>query len=162
MNALTPPSPDTHRIMERDRKGPFSHTHTHTRGRALTLLHTSSVEALTSAKPLTKCGWKWVGHSCLSKRVFLSSTVNSELITMGAVWTARLLCLFLLLLNTRQSAALPHNTGKSLHFVSTRDAVHAQLVYLHLFLYFYLRSKTHILEYVLIFFLTFLFFSFSA
>ncbi|XP_051754994.1 signal peptide, CUB and EGF-like domain-containing protein 2 isoform X5 [Ctenopharyngodon idella] len=29
---------------------------------------------------------------------------------MGAVWTARLLCLFLLLLNTRQSAALPHNT----------------------------------------------------
>uniref|UniRef100_A0A8C2ESY8 Signal peptide, CUB and EGF-like domain-containing protein 2 n=1 Tax=Cyprinus carpio TaxID=7962 RepID=A0A8C2ESY8_CYPCA len=36
---------------------------------------------------------------------------------MGAVWTARLLCLFLLLLNTRQSAAVPHNTGKSLHFV---------------------------------------------
>uniref|UniRef100_A0A8C1YHG0 Signal peptide, CUB and EGF-like domain-containing protein 2 n=1 Tax=Cyprinus carpio TaxID=7962 RepID=A0A8C1YHG0_CYPCA len=29
---------------------------------------------------------------------------------MGAVWTARLLCLFLLLLNTRQSAAVPHNT----------------------------------------------------
>ncbi|XP_048040168.1 signal peptide, CUB and EGF-like domain-containing protein 2 isoform X5 [Megalobrama amblycephala] len=29
---------------------------------------------------------------------------------MGAVWTARLFCLFLLLLNTRQSAALPHNT----------------------------------------------------
>ncbi|RXN21616.1 signal CUB and EGF-like domain-containing 2 [Labeo rohita] len=29
---------------------------------------------------------------------------------MGAVWTAWLLCLFLLLLNTRQSAALPHNT----------------------------------------------------
>jgi len=51
---------------------------------------------------------------------------------MGAVWTARLLCLFLLLLNTRQSAALLHNTGKSLHFV-TRDAVNTQLVYLPLF-----------------------------
>ncbi|XP_021333197.1 signal peptide, CUB and EGF-like domain-containing protein 2 isoform X5 [Danio rerio] len=31
---------------------------------------------------------------------------------MGAVWTVRLLCLFLLLLNTRQSAALPHNTDQ--------------------------------------------------
>uniref|UniRef100_A0A8C2I8U6 Signal peptide, CUB and EGF-like domain-containing protein 2 n=1 Tax=Cyprinus carpio TaxID=7962 RepID=A0A8C2I8U6_CYPCA len=31
---------------------------------------------------------------------------------MGAVWTARLLCLFFLLLNTRQSAALPHNTDQ--------------------------------------------------
>ncbi|KAA0723252.1 Signal peptide, CUB and EGF-like domain-containing protein 2 [Triplophysa tibetana] len=29
---------------------------------------------------------------------------------MGAVWTARLMCLFSLFLNTRQSAALPHNT----------------------------------------------------
>uniref|UniRef100_A0A8C1IAR3 Signal peptide, CUB and EGF-like domain-containing protein 2 n=1 Tax=Cyprinus carpio TaxID=7962 RepID=A0A8C1IAR3_CYPCA len=48
-------------------------------------------------------------------------TLNSEPITMGAVWTARLLCLFLLLLNTRQSAAVPHNTGKSLHFVPHLD-----------------------------------------
>ncbi|XP_056317457.1 signal peptide, CUB and EGF-like domain-containing protein 2 isoform X5 [Danio aesculapii] len=31
---------------------------------------------------------------------------------MGAVWTVRLLCLFLLLLNTRQSSALPHNTDQ--------------------------------------------------
>uniref|UniRef100_A0A672MSV2 Signal peptide, CUB and EGF-like domain-containing protein 2 n=1 Tax=Sinocyclocheilus grahami TaxID=75366 RepID=A0A672MSV2_SINGR len=37
----------------------------------------------------------------------------SEPITMGAVWTARLLCLFALLLNTRQSAAVPHSTGKN-------------------------------------------------
>uniref|UniRef100_A0A672MNF2 Signal peptide, CUB and EGF-like domain-containing protein 2 n=1 Tax=Sinocyclocheilus grahami TaxID=75366 RepID=A0A672MNF2_SINGR len=40
-------------------------------------------------------------------------TLNSEPITMGAVWTARLLCLFALLLNTRQSAAVPHSTGKN-------------------------------------------------
>uniref|UniRef100_A0A671SLC8 Signal peptide, CUB and EGF-like domain-containing protein 2 n=1 Tax=Sinocyclocheilus anshuiensis TaxID=1608454 RepID=A0A671SLC8_9TELE len=31
---------------------------------------------------------------------------------MGAVWTARLFCLFLLLLNSRQSAALPHSTDQ--------------------------------------------------
>ncbi|XP_056605408.1 signal peptide, CUB and EGF-like domain-containing protein 2 isoform X4 [Triplophysa dalaica] len=44
--------------------------------------------------------------------MFLSSTLNSGLITMGAVWTARLMCLFSLFLNTRQSAALPHNTDQ--------------------------------------------------
>lgn len=123
--AHTPIPRHTHSnwIMERDRKGSFSHTRTRARA---PLSHTSSVEALRSANRLTNCGWKWVGHSCWSKRVFLSSTLNSGLITMGAVWTARLLCLFLLLLNTRQSAALPHNTGKRLLFFVTADALHTQ------------------------------------
>lgn len=124
MNALTPPSPDTHTQTESWRQKRLLYTYTRARAHA-PLSHTSSVEALRRANRLTNCGWKWVGHSCWSKRVFLSSTLNSGLITMGAVWTARLLCLFLLLLNTRQSAALPHNTGKRLHFV-TADALHTQ------------------------------------
>lgn len=98
---------------------PPTHTRTHgqkrlvsTEARTRAGARTSSVEALRSANRLTNRGGKWVAHSCWSKRVFfLSSTLDSGLITMGAVWTA--LCLFLLLLNTRQSAALPHNAGKS-------------------------------------------------
>uniref|UniRef100_A0A8C6WSL9 Signal peptide, CUB and EGF-like domain-containing protein 2 n=1 Tax=Neogobius melanostomus TaxID=47308 RepID=A0A8C6WSL9_9GOBI len=37
--------------------------------------------------------------------------LNLDHITMGAIWAARDFCLFLLLLNSRQSAALPENRG---------------------------------------------------
>ncbi|XP_051502660.1 signal peptide, CUB and EGF-like domain-containing protein 2 isoform X8 [Myxocyprinus asiaticus] len=46
---------------------------------------------------------------------------------MGAVWTARLLCLFLLLLNTRQSAALPHNTDSD-QCAEGSDACHIDAI----------------------------------
>ncbi|XP_039518752.1 signal peptide, CUB and EGF-like domain-containing protein 2 isoform X5 [Pimephales promelas] len=46
---------------------------------------------------------------------------------MGAVWTARLLCLFLLLLNTRQSAALLHNTDSD-QCAEGSDACHIDAI----------------------------------
>ncbi|XP_067298813.1 signal peptide, CUB and EGF-like domain-containing protein 2 isoform X7 [Pseudorasbora parva] len=46
---------------------------------------------------------------------------------MGAVWTTRLLCLFLLLLNTRQSAALPHNTDSD-QCAEGSDACHIDAI----------------------------------
>ncbi|XP_043100354.1 signal peptide, CUB and EGF-like domain-containing protein 2 isoform X1 [Puntigrus tetrazona] len=46
---------------------------------------------------------------------------------MGAVWTARLLCLFLLLLNTRQSAAVPHNTDSD-QCADGSDACHIDAI----------------------------------
>ncbi|XP_050971351.1 signal peptide, CUB and EGF-like domain-containing protein 2 isoform X7 [Labeo rohita] len=46
---------------------------------------------------------------------------------MGAVWTAWLLCLFLLLLNTRQSAALPHNTDSD-QCADGSDACHIDAI----------------------------------
>uniref|UniRef100_A0A8C2I9G0 Signal peptide, CUB and EGF-like domain-containing protein 2 n=1 Tax=Cyprinus carpio TaxID=7962 RepID=A0A8C2I9G0_CYPCA len=46
---------------------------------------------------------------------------------MGAVWTARLLCLFFLLLNTRQSAALPHNTDSD-QCADGSDACHIDAI----------------------------------
>ncbi|XP_016138350.1 signal peptide, CUB and EGF-like domain-containing protein 2 [Sinocyclocheilus grahami] len=46
---------------------------------------------------------------------------------MGAVWTARLLCLFALLLNSRQSAALPHSTGSD-QCADGSDACHIDAI----------------------------------
>uniref|UniRef100_A0A671SMZ0 Signal peptide, CUB and EGF-like domain-containing protein 2 n=1 Tax=Sinocyclocheilus anshuiensis TaxID=1608454 RepID=A0A671SMZ0_9TELE len=46
---------------------------------------------------------------------------------MGAVWTARLFCLFLLLLNSRQSAALPHSTGSD-QCADGSDACHIDAI----------------------------------
>ncbi|XP_077084533.1 signal peptide, CUB and EGF-like domain-containing protein 2 isoform X8 [Siphateles boraxobius] len=46
---------------------------------------------------------------------------------MGTVWTARLLCLFLLLLNTRQSAALLHNTDSD-QCAEGSDACHIDAI----------------------------------
>ncbi|XP_057185549.1 signal peptide, CUB and EGF-like domain-containing protein 2 isoform X2 [Triplophysa rosa] len=46
---------------------------------------------------------------------------------MGAVWTARLMCLFSLLLNTRQSAALPHNTDSD-QCAEGSDACHIDAI----------------------------------
>ncbi len=104
--AHTPIPRHSHTESWRETEKALFHTHTHTRAHSLYCTH------LLLKRSQARIHWQSADENERDKRVLLSSTLNSEPITMGAVWTALLLCLFLLLLNTRQSAAVPHNTGK--------------------------------------------------
>ena len=93
----------------------LKHTHSHTRTHTHTThpLFPCSLNPLVSAKRLTSQNEN-ESDTCVPlqcKQFFLRRPLNLDHITMGAICIARDFCLFLLLLNTRQSAALPHNRG---------------------------------------------------